>query len=140
MSENADSVAPLTLMNESASPWSARPDPVAVGGRWVAICRLAEIVPDTGVCALIEGVQVAVFRVGSDPGRVYALGNRDPFSGAQVMARGLVGDRGGVLKVASPLYKQSFALETGACLDDSSKALPVYRCRVRDGLIEVASP
>jgi nitrite reductase (NADH) small subunit len=137
MSENADSAVPHTRMNESVSPWSARPEPTA--SRWTSVCRLAEIVPDTGVCALVDGVQVAVFRVGSEPGRVYALGNRDPFSGAQVMARGLVGDRGGVLKVSSPLYKQSFALETGACLDDSSKALPVYRCRVRDGLVEVAA-
>ena len=103
---------------------------------WTPICKLADIVPDGGVCALVGEAQVAVFRVGD---RAYALGNRDPFSGANVLARGIVGDRGGVLKVASPLYKQSFALATGACLDDPGVAVPSYPCRVVDGVVEIGS-
>jgi nitrite reductase (NADH) small subunit len=100
---------------------------------WIPVCRLEDIVPNTGVCALVEGAQVAVFRVGE---RVYAIGNRDPFSGMGILSRGIVGDRDGVLKVASPLYKQSFALETGACLDDPAVRVPVYPCRVTDGVVE----
>jgi nitrite reductase (NADH) small subunit len=100
---------------------------------WIPVCRLEDIVPNTGVCALVGGAQVAVFRVGE---RVYAIGNRDPFSGMGILSRGIVGDRDGVLKVASPLYKQSFALETGACLDDPAVRVPVYPCRVTDGVVE----
>ncbi len=103
---------------------------------WHRICRLEQVLPDTGVCALVGQTQIAVFRVGP---KVYALGNTDPFSGANVLARGIVGDRGGVLKVASPMYKQNFSLETGQCLEDASVSVPTYPARVRDGVIEVAA-
>jgi len=103
---------------------------------WIDVCPLAAITPDTGAVALIAGAQIALFRLHDD--RVFAIGNRDPFTGAQVLARGLVGDRGGVLKVASPLLKQTFALETGECLDDPSVRVPSYPVRVRDGIVAVA--
>jgi nitrite reductase (NADH) small subunit len=102
--------------------------------RWTDVCRLDDIVPDTGVCALVGRAAVAVFRVGD---RVYALSDRDPFSGASVLSRGIVGDRGGVPKVASPMYKQSFALATGECLDDSSVRVETYDARVRNGVVQV---
>lgn len=102
---------------------------------WHAVCRLDAVIPDTGVVALVRGFQVAVFRVGHE---VFALGNTDPFSGANVLARGIVGDRQGVLKVASPMYKQNFSLETGRCLDDDHVSVPTYPARVRDGLIEIS--
>jgi len=74
--------------------------------------------------------------VGED---VYAVSNHDPFSGANVMSRGLVGTRGDVVKVVSPMYKQQFDLRTGECLDDPSKALDVFPVRVVSGVVEVAS-
>jgi nitrite reductase (NADH) small subunit len=104
---------------------------------WTPICAIADIAPDTGVCALVEGQQVAVFRVGDS---AYAIDNRDPFTGAHVLSRGLISVRGGVLAVASPLHKQRFALTTGACVDDPSIAVNAWRCRVRGGAIEVAPP
>jgi len=91
------------------------------------VCRLDDIVPDTGVCALVGGEQIAVFRIQQE---VYAIGNRDPFSGANVLARGIVGDLNGELVVASPVYKQHFSLLTGRCIEDPSVSVPVYRARV----------
>ena len=93
------------------------------------VCGLEDIVPDTGVCALVGGEQVAVFRIGE---KVYAIGNRDPFSGANVLSRGIVGYIGGELVVASPVYKQHFCLRTGRCIEDSSVSVPVY-CAVLEG-------
>jgi nitrite reductase (NADH) small subunit len=104
---------------------------------WVSICPIDLIPPEAGVCAFVRGVAIAVFRVGD---AVYAMADRDPFTGASVLSRGIVGDRGGVLKVSSPLHKQSFALESGACLDDPSVAVPVYATRVVDGIVELAAP
>jgi nitrite reductase (NADH) small subunit len=106
---------------------------------WVRVCALEDIVPDTGVCCLIAGKQVAVFRI-SEGDRVFAIGNFDPFSKANVLSRGIVGDRSGTPKVASPIFKQSFALETGACLDDEGVSVPSYPARVRDGIVEVQEP
>ena len=104
---------------------------------WVEVCAYDSIYPDTGVCALVDGQQVAVYRL-SD-GTLHALSNHDPFSGANVMSRGIVGDRGGEPKVASPIYKQSFDLRTGVCLDDTTVTVPTYPVRVvaRDGRIDV---
>jgi NAD(P)H-dependent nitrite reductase small subunit len=98
------------------------------------ICRLDEIVPDTGVAALVGAEQVAVFRIDQN---VYAIGNRDPFSGANVLARGIVGDLKGELVVASPVYKQHFSLVTGLCIEDPSVSVPVYRARVERGEIQI---
>jgi nitrite reductase (NADH) small subunit len=103
---------------------------------WHTVCELSSILPDTGVCARLGSEQVAVFRVGDT---VYALGNTDPFSGANVLARGIIGCAGGVLKVASPMYKQSFSLETGRCLDDDTVAVPTFPTRVRAGIVEIAA-
>jgi nitrite reductase (NADH) small subunit len=100
------------------------------------VCALDAIAPDTGVCALVGSHQVAVFRVGD---RAYALDNRDPFTGAHVLSRGLVGVRGGVLAVASPLLKQRFALDTGECVDDPSARVATWPCRVRGGTVEIAA-
>jgi assimilatory nitrate reductase catalytic subunit len=98
------------------------------------ICDLEDIVPDTGVCALVADEQVAVFRVEND---VYAVGNRDPFSGANVLSRGIVGDLKGELVVASPMYKQHFSLLTGRCIEDASVRIPVYAARVEDGFVHI---
>jgi len=100
----------------------------------VAICRLEDIVPSTGVCALVGGEQVAVFRVEE---RVYAVGNHDPFSRANVLSRGIVGDLQGELVVASPVYKQHFSLVSGRCIEDSSVRIPVYAARVEEGFVLV---
>ncbi|HUJ28174.1 MAG TPA: nitrite reductase small subunit NirD [Myxococcales bacterium] len=103
---------------------------------WEDACGLDEIAPQTGVCALVAGRQVAIVRHGD---AVYALGNFDPFGKAFVLSRGIVGDRGGVPKIASPLYKQSFDLRTGACLDDPGVSVPSYEVRVERGRVLVRS-
>jgi NAD(P)H-dependent nitrite reductase small subunit len=100
----------------------------------IQVCRLQDIVPDTGVAALVRGEQVAVFRIGQ---KIYAIGNRDPFSGANVLSRGIVGDLNGELVVASPIYKQHFSLVTGRCIEDPSVSVPVYRARVEGADIQI---
>ena len=103
---------------------------------WVVVCAESALTVDRGVCALVDGVQIALFRLAD--GAVYALSNFDPFSRAHVLSRGLVGDRDGTPKVASPVYKQSFDLATGRCLDDAAVVVPVYPARIVDGRVEVA--
>eukprot|EP00669_Euglena_mutabilis_P006302 TRINITY_DN1964_c0_g1_i1.p2 TRINITY_DN1964_c0_g1~~TRINITY_DN1964_c0_g1_i1.p2 ORF type:complete len:333 (-),score=132.49 TRINITY_DN1964_c0_g1_i1:423-1421(-) len=102
---------------------------------WVNICEVEKIPLDSGVCAKVEGVQIAIFRLANN--RMYAIHNYDPFSEAHVLSRGLLGDKDGVLKVASPLYKHNFALETGACLADPTVVLPTYPVRVHGGVVQL---
>jgi nitrite reductase (NADH) small subunit len=111
---------------------------VSIERTWTAVCP-ASVVPEfSGVAALVDGDQVAVFHV--DGGRWHALSNWDPCSGAAVLSRGIVGDAGGVPVVASPVYKDRFELTTGRCLDRENVTVTVYPVRVRSGVVEVGSP
>ncbi len=95
---------------------------------WLAVCELSSLVPGRGVAALLpDGSQVAVFV--DRAGRPYAIGNQDPFTGAHVLSRGLVGCARGRAFVASPLLKQRFDLESGRCLDDEEVAVRTYPVR-----------
>jgi nitrite reductase (NADH) small subunit len=142
----ADADAPADAVTDvvtDAGAGTAAPD-----GRWVAVCRIDQLTPNRGVAALVDGRQIALFRVPAatsegpvDADRVYAIGNLDPFSHAHVLSRGVVGDTRGVPKVASPVYKQSFDLRTGGCLDDPEVSVPTYPVRVDDdGAVHVAVP
>jgi nitrite reductase (NADH) small subunit len=114
---------------------AAAPEEAPAEGTWVDVCGLDDIVPQTGVCALLGRKQVAIFRVAPDD--LYALSNFDPFSKAFVLSRGIVGDRAGVPKVASPVFKQNFDLRTGQCLDDASVTVRTYPVRLRGSRVEV---
>ncbi len=103
--------------------------------RATAVCAVAVIPLEGGVAALVDGVAVAVFR--THDGSVHAIGNVDPFSGASVLSRGIVGTRGDAPVVSSPMYKQAFDLRTGACLDDTSVSVPSYDVSVVDGVVLV---
>ncbi|PJI86774.1 nitrite reductase (NAD(P)H) small subunit [Luteimicrobium subarcticum] len=130
---------------------------------WVSVCRFDDLVPERGAAALLPGpdspgghVQVALVRLLD--GRVLAVDNHDPFSGANVLSRGIVGwrtvDGRPVPTLSSPLHKQVFSLETGTCLDTAGKAplggsgdLRTYPVRVvhdgqddAGGLVQVGLP
>lgn len=111
-----------------------------VTSTWTAVCELDDLVPDRGVCALVDGRAVAVFRL-SGTDELVAVANVDPFSGASVLSRGLVGSvpgaDGWIAYVASPLRKQRFDLRTGVCLDDPGVALDVYEASLHGGTILV---
>lgn len=107
-------------------------------GEWQPVCRTSDVPPGQGVAALVAGQQVAIFR--TDSGAFHALGNRDPFTGANVMSRGILGCRGGVPTVASPMLKHAFELETGRSLADPGVTLPRYDIRVLGDIVDVAVP
>jgi nitrite reductase (NADH) small subunit len=102
---------------------------------WIPVCRYGDLQPERGVAALLGTEQVALFR--TFDGSLYAIGNQDPFTGAFVLSRGIVGTRGDIPIVASPLHKQVFDLRTGTCLDDPATCVPAFPARRRDGQVEV---
>lgn len=102
---------------------------------WTAVCRISDLVPERGAAALVGERQVALFRLGDD--EVLAVGHRDPFSGANVMARGLVGTRGTTTTLTSPLHKQVFDLRTGHAVDYPDVTLEPWEVRTLNGEVQI---
>lgn len=103
---------------------------------WKMVCSLDDLQPDSGVCALVEGQQVAIFFLVKEQ-VAYAIHNYDPIGKANVLSRGMIGDIKGEPMVASPLYKQHFSLRTGICLEDESIVVPTYPIRIQNGRVEI---
>ena len=101
---------------------------------WLDICHIDEIVPNTGRCALFQGEQVAIFRVEQ---QLFAVNNFCPFSNANVISRGLVGNIAEQKVVASPVYKQHFDLKTGECLEDDKQVLKTYAVRLHGDMVQL---
>ncbi len=102
------------------------------------ICDINDIVPGTGVCALVNGHQIAVFRP-TEEDAVFAISNTDPFSRSNVLSRGLIAQHNNELWVASPLKKQRFNLATGECMEDERFNIKSYQARVNSGIVEIAA-
>lgn len=97
---------------------------------WQKICSRDDLVPNSGVCALVGKQQVAIFYLPDETPPIYALHNHDPLGKANVMSRGIVGDINGELVVASPLYKQHFNLATGVCLEQDDVSVASYDIKI----------
>ncbi len=103
---------------------------------WQVVCQAEQMLPDTGVCALVAGRQVAVF-FSKRLNRYFAVDNYDPIGEANVLSRGIIGSVGERVCVASPLYKQHFDLQTGECLEEPEVRIRVYPVRLEAGAIAV---
>lgn len=106
--------------------------------QWKTVCKQNDLVANLGVAAMFEGKQVAIFYLPSTERKVFALSNWDPFSKANVLSRGLLGNVGETLVVASPLYKQQFALETGQCLEEDVR-IDCWPVQLVNGEVQLAS-
>ncbi|MDP6969815.1 MAG: nitrite reductase small subunit NirD [Gammaproteobacteria bacterium] len=107
--------------------------------QWIPVCHENQLLPDAGVAALLGERQLALFYVSAKQ-QFFVLDNLDPVTGAQVMARGLIGNQGEQWYVASPLLKQRYCLHSGQSLDDDQVALPSWPARCINGMVEVALP
>jgi nitrite reductase (NADH) small subunit len=104
---------------------------------FIDVCALDDINLDTGVCALVNEQQVAIFRP-ADCEQVFAISNYDPIGKANVLSRGIISDVKGHLTVASPLYKQHFCLDTGECLEDETVHVTSYQTKIENNRVFVA--
>ena len=106
---------------------------------WQTLCSRADLVANSGVVAWHDGAQVALFHLpdNADGEQLFAIENRDPKSGANVIGRGILGQLGGELVVAAPLYKQHFRLEDGQCLEYPEQRLRVWPVRFNGDAVEL---
>lgn len=103
---------------------------------WIDVCAIDDLQPESGICALVQGKQVAIFYLARQQA-VYALSNFDPFCRANVLSRGMLGDMGGEPMVASPMYKQHFHLRTGVCFEDAECSVFAYQVRIENNRVSI---
>lgn len=106
---------------------------------WQTLCERQDLVANSGVVAWFNDRQVALFYLPGQEQALYAMDNRDPKSGANVIGRGLLGKLGDDLVIASPLYKQHFRLHDGSCLEYPEQKLEVWPVRLNGEWVEIAA-
>lgn len=103
---------------------------------WIDVCGADDLQPDSGVCALVDNRQIAIFFMPKDQA-LFAIDNLDPFSKTNVLSRGMIGDLNGEPMVASPMYKQHFNLKTGVCIEDETVHVATYPIRMHNNRVEI---
>lgn len=103
---------------------------------WFQVCFENDLFADTGVCAKVNGKQVAIFKSGR-LNELFAISNYDPIGEANVLSRGMIGSLGEAIVVASPLYKEHYNLRTGECLEKPEYSVEVFPVKVENGVVHV---
>ncbi|MGQ8367073.1 nitrite reductase small subunit NirD [Glaciecola sp. 1036] len=104
------------------------------------ICHLDDLVINSGVCALVDGMQVAIFTVSTGQETLYfAISNWDPIGQANVLYRGIVGTLKEKIVVASPLYKEHYDLASGNCIERDDVKVQTFPVHIENDrvLIEI---
>ena len=132
----------MTIETDSVDTDAVGPAPVAPASRPVRVCKYDTLTPGRGVAVLMpDRSQAAVFR--TLDGRLFAVGNLDPATGAYVISRGLTGSRAGAATVASPMLKHIYDLATGRCVDGPAGpepfTLPTFSVYCDEGVVYLRS-
>jgi nitrite reductase (NADH) large subunit len=106
---------------------------------WVRLAAVADVPRDGGSTVQYGETQLAVFHFASR-GQWFVTQNVCPHRRDMVLARGLLGDQDGEPKVACPLHKRTFSLESGTGLSDPSFAIETYPVEIRDGAVWARVP
>jgi nitrite reductase (NADH) small subunit len=105
---------------------------------WITVCQESDLVANSGVCALINEQQIAIFNVKkAGQEQLFAISNWDPIGEANVLYRGLLCSVGETIVVASPLYKQRYCLSSGTCLDSDEVKVKVYPVRLENQSVQL---
>ena len=101
--------------------------------------KVWDVPADGGVTIKHGKTQVAVFHFAAR-GEWYATQNMCPHKREFVLARGLLGDQNGTPKVACPLHKKTFSLESGECLTGEDFRVSVFPVKVDGDDVYVQLP
>jgi len=106
---------------------------------WIPLGPVGQIPRDSGRAMKVPSGQIAVFHHALED-RFYATENQCPHQKDMVLARGLLGSENGEPKVACPLHKKTFSLQTGKGISDPSFCVPTFPVEVRKGELFVKMP
>lgn len=138
---------PLARVHSPTSESGAEEVPSSVPPRrlpllqraWVKVASRSDFPVDGGIAVKHGDAQIAVFHFASR-GQWYATQNTCPHKNDMVLARGILGDQGGTPKVACPMHKKTFALDTGECLSGEAYRIATFPVRVDGDDVYVELP
>ncbi len=106
---------------------------------WKSVGKVWDFPDDGGATVLHGRTQIAVFHFASRD-EWYATQNMCPHKREFVLSRGLLGDQNGTPKVACPLHKKTFSLETGECLSGDDFRVGTFAVKVEGDEVYVQLP
>ena len=113
-------------------------DIMSTQDNWTTVCKDSDLVTNSGVCALLNEQQIALFKIKNiNEEKIFAVSNWDPIGKANVLYRGLLGSVQDTKVIISPLYKQRYCLESGQCFDDVAIKLIIYRVRIEKNQVQL---
>ena len=101
---------------------------------WFKAAPVDAFPKDGGACVRYKDLQIAVFNF-ERLNKWYASQNLSPEKQEMVLSRGMIGDQNGIPKVACPLHKKTFSLETGENLNGDLPAIATYPIKIEDGFV-----
>ncbi|WP_017611718.1 nitrite reductase small subunit NirD [Nocardiopsis salina] len=110
--------------------------PATTTHTWITACPTHHLHPEDPLAVLMpDHTQLVLVR--THTGHLHALDNIDPYTGAAVLARGIIGDHHGRPTLTSPLLKHTFDLNTGHSLTDPHTRLNTHPVRTRNHHIQI---
>lgn len=103
---------------------------------WFKAASVNDFPKDGGACVKYKDKQIAVYNYKRTQ-TWYACQNLCPHKLEMVLSRGMIGDQGGIPKVACPMHKKTFSLETGENLNGNLEAIATYPVKVEDNIVYI---
>ena len=105
--------------------------------KWIKTVAIKNIPKDDGVCFKYNNKQIAIFSFNN---KFYATQNLCPHDRRMVLSRGILGDKEGEPKIACPMHKRTFSLETGENFELDTGKIETYQTEVKKGFLYVRIP
>ncbi len=101
---------------------------------WFKVTSINEFPKNGGLCVKYKDKQIAVYNF-TRINKWYACQNACPHKMEMVLSRGMLGDDMGTPKIACPMHKKTFSLETGENLNGDLGAISTYPVKIEDGFV-----
>jgi nitrite reductase (NADH) large subunit len=106
---------------------------------WVEVGEVSDFGPNVGTPILYGESQLAIFN-NKARGEWYCTQNMCPHKQAFVLSQGIIGDSNNVPKVACPLHKNTFSLESGEGLGDNDLNILTFPVKLEGDKVFVELP
>ncbi|WP_159022850.1 nitrite reductase small subunit NirD [Formosa sp. L2A11] len=103
---------------------------------WFKAASVEAFPIDGGACVKYKDLQIAVFNF-SRLNMWYACQNLSPEKQEMVLSRGMLGDQKGTPKIACPLHKKTFSLETGENLNGDLDPIAIYPVKIENNFVYI---